>query len=147
MAEPLTLTNRDLLALHRGLNSLDGVRRGDGVEGFEFDDETRWALVENAVIVGRAKEAFDRYDREAAKRFGVFEGMAKSEANGQKLAEYLEDIEQAKDRTVGVPGLTPIAREKLLTGPADGKRPPRKNAIPVSVLVALRPILEDPANG
>jgi hypothetical protein len=41
MAEPLTLTNRDLLALHRGLSSLDGVRREDGVEGFEFEDETR----------------------------------------------------------------------------------------------------------
>lgn len=146
MPEPQKLTVRQLTALHRGLTSLDGVKRGSGeVESFDFETGVRWNLTKNAVAVGRMLEAFQKFDRDCRIRHGVIDGLPITEANIQRINAYAAEIEPLKDQEIEVSGLLAVKLTELLTRPArpEDKGKPRTNAIPQSVLLNLVPLIEE----
>ncbi len=147
MGQTVKLTNRRVLELYRGLNSLDGIRVGkDELVPFVFDSATKWALVSNAIAVESAKEKFDRYEREQAKTLGIHDGMTLNEANSAKVAAYKEAIETGKDIEVDFSDLTTVSRSALLNqplDPSDKKVIPRTNQIPLSVLKMIAPIIQE----
>lgn len=139
---PLTITNRQLIELDRGLSSLDAIRSGrDEIINFEFSDDTKYAIVHAAVVVRRAKETYDAFARAKAAELGVYEGLEKTQENALKVRDLNAALEAAKEKPVTLDGITPIKASDLLARPGDPKKP-AKNNIPSSVLTNLWPILE-----
>jgi hypothetical protein len=145
VAEKLNITNRQLLDLRRGLNSLDAVKAGkDGeVIPLEFEIKTRARLMTNAVRFEPHALAYDKLDRAIALEAGVYEGMEKTAANGQRLDVYRRKIEELLDQPVEVDGVLFVRMSDLLSRPpgADGKR--ATNPVPQSVLIKLAPIITE----
>lgn len=141
----LEITNARLLLLHRGLNSLDAVREGSETIGFEFSRDVKWRLTVAAVLVDNAREAFDRVDRETAKKSGTYDGMERSDENGKKKAAYDEAMQSVLDQKVTIPDMPRFTLAELLDRPpSDDKRARKVNQIAQSTLKALMPIIEEP---
>lgn len=146
MPESLKITYRELLALHTGLNGLDGARSGkEEITPFEFDIATRLLLLRASADIMRQKVVFDILDRKTAEECGVYDGMEKTDANAKKLDAYQRKVEEAKDQSTDI-SVEKIALSALLNKPLtdDEKRrgaSPRQNPIPQSVINRLFPIL------
>lgn len=143
---PLEVTNQKLLQLHRGLNSLDAVREGrDEMIGFEFTRDVKWRLTVAAVLVDNAREAFDRVDRETAKKSGTYDGMERSDENGKKKAAYDEAMQSVLDQKVTIPDMPRFTLAELLDRPpCEDKKARKINPIAQSTLKNLAPIIEEP---
>jgi hypothetical protein len=139
----ITLTNRQLCSLHRGLSSLDAVREGEAVIGFEFVRDVAWRLTCAGVQAEDGKRSHDILDRAAALKFGVYEGMAQNDQNAKALDEYKREIEELLDKTVTIE-VDRFTMDELLTRPpSDDRRARKTNPIPLSVLRNLFPILDE----
>lgn len=153
-SSPIKVSNRALLKLNQGLGSLDGINSKEGVVPFVFDTETKLALLHNAIVVERAKEVLDRFDRDSVKANRIWDGMEKTPESVERLAAHISAREEMLDDTTDLTGLRTISIERLLNQPAcecgsnprevSAKEVARKtNPIPQSVLVMLAPIFED----
>lgn len=146
MPEVLHVSIRQLVSLHKGLNSLDAVRDGESeLIGFLFDKKVGWELTKDGVLVERAMEAYQKRDRALMKKYGVYEGMSmKDEKNAVALSKYNEEMEVAKDDAVDIPGIIYINLDDLLNRPTgDDKNARRTNPIPLSILKCLAPIINE----
>lgn len=146
MASKLTITNRDLLKLQVGLNSLDAVKTGkeDEIRLFEFSRKVKWNLTKNTIIVNRAKEAYDLLERQTEKKNGVFKGMKMTDETAKKVAEHVAEMEDYKDQEIDLEGILLIKLSDLLARPLlDDKKPRPDNEIPQSTLTQLVPIIEE----
>lgn len=144
MAEPLTVSNRALAALLRGLGSLDAIREGECLVGFEFAKDVKWLLMVAAVEAERAFEPYRRMDRKTASKFDIFDGMESSPENARHLSQYNAEMETLRDQEVTIDKMPRFKLDELLNRPCcDDKKVGRMNPIPQSVLVNLAPILEE----
>jgi hypothetical protein len=146
---PITVSNRALLKLNQGLGSLDGINSKEGVIPFVFDTETKLALLHNAIVVERAKEALDRFDRDSVKANKIWDGMEKTPESVARLNAHITAREEMLDGSTDLTGLRTLKIERLLNQPCEYKDKPgekssaKTNHIPQSVLVMLAPIFED----
>ena len=157
VAHTIKISNRALLKLHEALNSLDGSKTGkDEVIPFEFTMDVSWRLSTNAVIVERAKLAFDRALRMVAKQVGLRPGESLHVANNEnpdaakvakieKFGQFTELSEELKDKEVDIPGILLIKLEELLNRPSSADGKVLKNPIPQGVRNGLVPIITEGA--
>ncbi len=153
MGQSIEVLNRVMVKLHNSLSSLDGSKQGkDEIVPFEFAQTVSWNLTKNAVIVERAKIAYDREVRKKAREFGIMPGESieingKEAPNPEKLAKFLKHdaaVEELKDLTVTLDGLLFITLDELLNKPANADGKVLKNPIPQSVRNGLAPIIKEP---
>jgi hypothetical protein len=151
VAQELTLTNRQLLALRSGLNSLDAIKNGKDGEfiPLEFESVIRNRLMRAEAVVASAALVYDKTDRKLAEEAGVFDGMDRNDANGRKMDAYKRKIEAVLDEEVKLVGIVRIKLHELLHKPLGHDQKPndraRLNPIPQSVLYKLAPIIEEEA--
>lgn len=145
MAEVLHITVRQLIALHKGLNSLDAIKEGrDELIGFQFDKKIAWNLTKNAVLVERAMEAYQKRERASMKTHSIVEGMKMDDKAALAVGKHNEEMEVAKDDTVDIPGIIYVKLDELLNRPTGDDRNARKtNPIALSVLKNLAPIINE----
>lgn len=152
-SSPNVVSNRALLKLNQGLGSLDGINSKEGVIPFVFDTETKLTLLHNAILVERAKEVLDRFDRDSVKAKKIWDGMEKTPESLERLAAHISAREEMLDGTTDLTGLRTLKIERLLKQPGrerddkpyetKGELVQKTNPIPQSVLVMLAPIFED----
>lgn len=138
MAEKaLEPSNREILNLHQGLSSLDGVvdKAGQNTEvtRFTFDDKLSWNIAKDADIVERATVVYRKALKSLAARHGVVPGMKVTPENAASVAKYQEAEELLLDKTQPLPGILKLSRQELQNG----------NKIPPGVLKNLMPILTE----
>jgi len=145
MAEPLEITNRALIALCRGLSSLDAVKEGTSdIIGFAFSRDVQWRLVLASVAADGAKLAYDKIDKATAAENGVFDGMAQNDANARAIDAYTRAMEEILDKEVTIPDMPRFTLAELLDRPpSDDKRARKTNPIANSTLRNLAPILDE----
>lgn len=141
----LTVANRQLVALCRGLASLDAVKEGvSELIGFVFVRDVQWRLVLAAVAAGGAKLAYDKIDKATAAEHGVFDGMAENDANARALDSYRRAMEDILDKEVTIADMPRFTLAELLDRPpTDDKRARKTNPITQSTLHNLAPILTE----
>lgn len=151
MGDTLKITNRALVKLDEALYCLDASRTGkDEVVPFVFSPKVSWALAKNAVLVERAKLAFDKAVRAQAKTLKIAPGesiKAGEEVSPEKrerFAAFTDAIEELRDQEVEISGLIYIKLEDLIEQPAAGDAKAKQNTIPQSVRNKLVPIIVDP---
>lgn len=154
MGQTLKLTNRDLVKLDNALRSLDGSKQGkDEIMPFEFAPAVSWKLSKNAVIVERAKLAYDKAVRMQARQLGILPGESitvggDKAPDAEKLAKFLKHdaiVEELKDQETEITGILCITLDELLKKPADGEGKVKTNPIPQSVRNGLVPIITEEA--
>lgn len=131
---PAKITNAQLESLLGALRSLDGIKNKDEVFFFKFDEDTTWNIACLIVEVDSRLRAYNVAKKKIALANGVVEGMKIEEKNASSISQFLNEIEELRQREVDSSGLPTIARSKL-----DFKR----NGIPPNVLAGLMPILTE----
>lgn len=140
MEAPTKLTNLQIVKLANALNSLDGIRLSQiQFEPFQFNPETSWRIANNIAVVGPHIETFNRAKKQLGAQYQLAEGMPITAENAQKVSDFMAALDGLEQKTVDVPGLEMISKDKLNVG-GDAKKV--QNRIPPTVLAALVPILE-----
>lgn len=135
--KPLTLSNREILNVHEGLSSLDGVfdKAGQNTEvtRFTFDDKLAWNIAKNADIFERATVLYQKARKSTAAKLGVVPGMKVTPENAANVAKYQDEEDKLLDKTQDLSGVLKLSRKELQSG----------NRIPPSVLKNLMQILTE----
>ncbi len=131
----ITLTNRQIAKGSQALAGLDGVMDGGKFTRFKFDSDLSWQIACITEIVESAVRVIERERKRLGAQFGVVEKMELTKENAAAVASYIEAEDQLQDKTQ-VLEFTPLSRKALQ----------EKNAIPPTVLTALKPFFSTEAS-
>lgn len=137
-APTVKVINAKLPLLVQALAALDGLRTSpDSIRPYRFDADVVWSIV---AVQTKASEALDKFQRAVkmlAAQNAVVEGMKITPENLESVTAFRKAQEELTDKEIDL-AIERLSIAKLNVGPGE-----KQNPIPVSVLSALMPILEN----
>lgn len=133
-AKPITVTNRELVRVQRGLKALDGHKgKNSEIVRFDFSETLVWNSAKAVDIVDREVAGFERAKKTLAAQQSIVEGQVLTNENAPRVAKFLEQIAALEEKTVELNGILLLSRKELQKG---GLNLP-------NVFADLMPILDD----
>jgi hypothetical protein len=146
MPQSIKLTNRQLIALERGLQNTTGlfVSKTE-ILPYDFDTKVVYAMARDIIAVTSAIEAYNKAFRTIVRAAGYAdnERLEINSETSKKVAEYQDKIEALKDLEITLDGILLCDLSKVQMKPPGDDKKVKKNPIPPATIADLWPIIKD----